>query len=97
MTSKIMWSLELSDGTCVARVYADDPTTAMKCRPRTFKARDLTARRVVNAECPTPRLYRWLVAQASPSVARLTKNGFVVINESRWAALLSAAEGKEVK
>lgn len=89
------WCLELSDGTCVARVDAPNAGYALKLRPRAFKSRQVSARRIVHAECPTPRLYRWLVAQLT-YVARLTPDGFVVLDEDRWAARLSAAEGHEV-
>ena len=52
--------------------------------------------RTVMAECPTPTLYRWLAAQASPYVSRLKDGAFVVHDEARWASLLSAAEGREL-
>lgn len=91
-----IWSLELTDGTSVARVYATDALAAKKLRPRTFKASELTARRIVRIECRTPRLYRWFCALAAPYIARSTSNGFVVLDEERWRALLSAAEGMEV-
>lgn len=92
--AKPLWSIDLRlDGSCVARVYADNAAAAMKLKPRAIKARDLAVHRVINAECPTPRLYRWLVAQA---VARLSSNGFVVLDEGRWETLLSAAEGREL-
>jgi hypothetical protein len=96
MLQQLLWSLEHPDGTTVARVYASDGQAALKLRPRTFKASDLTARRIVNIECSTPRLYRWLTGQATPYVARLTADGFVVLDEDRWATLLSAAEGHEL-
>lgn len=95
----MLWSLQLSDGTTVARVTADSPAAAVKQRPRPFKAKEITARRVVHVECASPRLYRWFIAQCTPYVARLTHapaQGFEVLDEERWAPLLSAAEGREI-
>ncbi len=61
-----------------------------------------TKPRVVYVECSTPHLYRWFRSQLT-YVAATTANpipgmwdGFIVNDEERWAALLGAAEGREI-
>lgn len=56
----------------------------------------------VMVECRTPQLWRWFCTQLTYA-ATFTKghdghvpDGFTVIDEDRWASLLSAAEGREV-
>ncbi len=65
-------------------------------------ARTTTKPRVVYVECATPRLWRWFRSQLT-YVAATTKDplpgmwdGFIVHDEERWAALLGAAEGREI-
>jgi len=56
--------------------------------------------RIVHIECRTARLYSQFRAQltymASPIAREIPGEGFEVIDEERWAARLSAYEGKEI-
>ncbi|HKQ66005.1 MAG TPA: hypothetical protein VJZ73_13405 [Methylomirabilota bacterium] len=51
--------------------------------------------RTVQAECPTPALWRWLLVNVKPFTSS-TKHGFVVHDEGRWSEALRAAEGREL-
>ncbi len=52
-------------------------------------------RRIVHIECSTPHLYRWFLSQLTYA-ARDTGDGFEILDETRWSALLAAAEGREL-
>ncbi len=59
-------------------------------------ARKAKTRTGVHIIAPTPYLYRYFVAHASPYVATRADDGsFTVLDESRWSALLSASEASE--
>lgn len=57
--------------------------------------RTIAEPRIVHVEFPTPRLWRWFLNQMD-NVARRTPEGFIVVDEVRWAECLSAAEGREL-
>jgi len=60
--------------------------------------------RTVYVECSTPHLYRWfrsqltyVAAESAYTMAGMRPgSSFIVHDEVRWAALLGAAEGKEI-
>lgn len=52
--------------------------------------------RVTHVECPTPRLYRWLLSRLDGVARRVPSGAWEVLDEDKWSALLHAAEGREV-
>ena len=58
------------------------------------KVRKVRKVRIVNVECETPALYRWL--RMHNRGATIVTEGFAVYDELAWSEALAAARGREI-